>query len=54
MVPLGVPIIRITVFGGLQYLGGLDWGPPILGNYHISSEFSPKGLEFRLTLSNPT
>ena len=26
---LGVPIIRTIVFGGLY------WGPPILGNYHI-------------------
>ena len=26
---LGVPIIRIIVFGGLY------WGPPILGNYHL-------------------
>ena len=25
----GVPIIRTIVFGGLY------WGPPILGNYHI-------------------
>ena len=28
---LGVPIIRIIVFGGLY------WGPPILGNSHIVS-----------------
>ena len=27
---LGVPIIRIIVFGGLY------WGPLILGNYHVS------------------
>ena len=27
--PSGVPIIRIIVFWGL------NWGPPILGNYHI-------------------
>ena len=26
---LGVPIIRIIAFGVL------DWGPPILGNYHM-------------------
>ena len=26
---LGVPIIRILVYGGLY------WGPPILGNYHV-------------------
>ena len=28
---LGVPIIRIIVFGGLY------WGTPILGNYHIGT-----------------
>ena len=27
---LGVPILRIILFWGLY------WGPPILGNYHIS------------------
>ena len=32
---LGVPIIRITVFWGLY------WGPPILGNYHISMRCFP-------------
>ena len=26
---LGVPILRMRVFGGLY------WGPPILGNYHV-------------------
>ena len=29
---LGVPISRILVFWGLY------WGPPVLGNYHISSK----------------
>ena len=27
----GVPVIRILVFGGLH------WGPPIQGNYHVFS-----------------
>ena len=31
---LGVPIIRTLVFGCLY------WGPPILGNYHITISFN--------------
>ena len=30
---LGVPIIRIIIFWGL------DWGPPILGNYHLRNSY---------------
>ena len=30
---LGVPILRIIVFWGLY------WGPPILGNYHLATEY---------------
>ena len=30
----GIPIIRTIVFGGLY------WGPPILGNYHVNKDHS--------------
>ena len=33
---LGVPIIRTIVFGGLY------WGPPILGNYHVKKDGGSK------------
>ena len=39
---LGVPIIRIIVFGGLY------WGPLILGNYRLRS-----GKSFAFGLQSP-
>ena len=48
---LGVPIIRTIMFGGLY------WGPPILGKYHMRQPIAVYNavFEFRQasTLDNP-
>ena len=51
---MGVPIIRLIVFGGLY------WGSSILGNYRICSEFRGgifyirRGLSWTLNLNTST
>ena len=41
---LGVPIIRLIVFWGVY------WGPPILGNYHVSIKIMVLGSFYNLNI----
>ena len=47
----GFPKIRCAFFGGLKYIGGLCWGPPFLGNYHMQR--TPCSLSQRNTEPSP-
>ena len=42
---MGVLIIRTIV------VGGLCWGPPILGNYHIRGFYGRAGISLELHLA---